>query len=435
MKKILISFLSVLYIMPAMAAKSDGNKWASAWGVSGALTCEGTTGNSGDADTQYGYYPALIARTIVEHGGYFCETFIRSKRNGNYGQPYTIYYDIPNPTCLWLCEDGFYGKDCASTTPTKCGEFITKDTKFRITTKTDNSVPGASFACGTHRSEGQYCDVDSDEGGGSIEDTIQMLVNDVYTRCAGVDSYDKNKAKCYQAQEHDVLLAVNEIKIAEDGSTNLENTLNYSFYVRPLNVRAGMISLNSWGWPVVQWVGNPAKILCADGWRLNSEGTACELVPPEFSEICNLEKLCASTPRDKYKEGVHAVIAAPKDASQEDENVKKITASGCSTKATVFRCAVSSQGFKAKNDFECIDCPNPRQGVRYNGVCESCETGYIFDTEQNLCVPAEGLDWTAMRVGVGKADSNELKDQCWVKEEPTKYKQCMLGMDTNADTN
>ena len=425
MKKILVSVLSVLYIMPAIAAKSDGNKWASAWGVGGALTCQGTTGLGGRDDWEYGRRPVMIAWKIVEHGGYFCETFIRSQRSGILSRPYTSYYSMDNQKCLWLCEDGFYGENCASNKPTKCGEFIKDPKKDKGTLYRVNALgeteQGMGAACSGDTKQG-YCKYNLG-GDVNIEDYIQMLVNDVYSKCSWGVEHSADTAKCDESQEHDVVLAVEKIEVKNE-STNEEYDLNYTFYVRPLNVRAGCVTSYVDGMPVVQWVGSPAKILCADGWRLNSDKTACEIVPKEFDPICDLEKLCATTPRESYKEGMHSI-------SRESEDVIN---SGCTGDATVFRCASSSQGFKAKNDFECIDCPNPRQGVGKNGVCQTCETGEIYERDAKKCEPAKALSQTAMRVGPNTEDSDKLADQCWIKDSPNEYKSCILNGNTNNNT-
>ncbi len=387
MKKILISILSVLYIAPAIAAKSDGNKWASAWGVNGVSVCGGATGlKDKDEATAVDVARYMVAYNIVEHGGYFCTVYIGAKSDCVGCDSYTVYYADPNEDCFWLCESGYFGEGCASNTPTMCNATFSKSLG-------DN-----------------YGELISNPGSwNNVENEISMLVNDNYHDCSSLGDTccrDFNKMASWPDQEHDVVLAVKSI----------EDT---TFTVMPLNVRAGKVknlaSMLRLAWPVTGFVGN-SKILCPDGWRLNSAKTKCEKVSEQISDICSMENLCATTPRESYVEGMHTIVTGTNGESSDCKN---------------FRCASSGQGFKAKNDFECIDCPNPRQGVDNDGVCITCETGYIFNTTSKKCDEAVALSQTAMRVGPNTT-SDKLEDQCWIKDSPTEYRDCILKDNTDA---
>ncbi len=60
-----------------------------------------------------------MARQVVEHGGYFCATQLRSRNSGKSGCP-NIWTQYQNPTgdfertCFWLCEPGYTGENCVS---------------------------------------------------------------------------------------------------------------------------------------------------------------------------------------------------------------------------------------------------------------------------------------------------------------------------------
>lgn len=60
-----------------------------------------------------------MARKIVQRGGYFCATQLRSRNKGRSGCP-TIWTQYQNPvgnidnTCFWLCEPGYSGENCTA---------------------------------------------------------------------------------------------------------------------------------------------------------------------------------------------------------------------------------------------------------------------------------------------------------------------------------
>ena len=62
---------------------------------------------------------AYVARKIVDHGGYFCTTQLRSRNIGTSKCP-KIWTSYQNPdgdvdrTCFWLCEPGYSGEGCKS---------------------------------------------------------------------------------------------------------------------------------------------------------------------------------------------------------------------------------------------------------------------------------------------------------------------------------
>lgn len=413
MKKILVSILSVLYIAPALAADLDAFK--AAWGVGSIPTCGGISGfddkkeKDGKATCRDGnaIRAAWIARKVVDKGGEFCRMWIKTERPG-YVRPWTEYHMQLPETCLWLCEDGFYGENCASKTPTSCREIESFDDKLEYRDPS-NFSPTPGTCSGSY---GAYMAISNvtNSNASNIEDIIPMFVRAHYEQCYG-GGFDK--MECVKQQEHDMLLGARR--------TDADQT---TFEVQPLVVRAGCFGIYHISWPVLSWAGQ-TKILCPDGYRLNSAKTKCEQVSNQISDICSMEKLCATTPRESYVEGMHSIIS----------DADALEGSDCSGEdVSVFRCASSGQGFKAKNDFECIDCPNPRQGVGKDGVCKTCETGEIFDTNEEKCVDATALSQTAMRIGPKTEDSDKLADQCWIKDSPTEYKSCILNGNTNNNT-
>ncbi|MEE1110658.1 MAG: hypothetical protein UIH99_00415 [Alphaproteobacteria bacterium] len=412
MKKILISLLSVLYVVPTLAGKSDGAQWAKNWGVSGVFVCGGETpweaNNSGTTspdpeDDVYKLY--YVAHKIVEHGGYFCGTWVSASTGGIGDRTHTVYYAADDQNCLWLCEDGFYGEDCAYNSPTQCNET-------------------GVFPEGANATELISSGYLSEGGSNNIEENISMLFYDQYHNCSHLSSYlrDFKKMSSWPDQEHDVVLVIKGLGSGikndpvEGSEAKQSEVQNVTFTVMPLNVRAGKTK-NCAGilreaWPVMGYVGTE-KILCPDGWRLSSDKKKCEKVLN--SEICDLEKLCQVTPRESYVKGMHSING---EASKYDQS--------CRSTETIFRCAMASQGFRAKDDFECIPCPGPKQGVAKNGVCITCDNGYIFDEEAKSCVQAGQLSQAALRVGRDRDDSKDLGAQCWIKDGPTEYRECIL---------
>ena len=67
------------------------------------------------------------ARQIVEHGGYFCTTQLRSRNEGRRGCP-KIWTQYQNPngdfekTCFWLCEPGYSGNECKNSNSAPSGD-------------------------------------------------------------------------------------------------------------------------------------------------------------------------------------------------------------------------------------------------------------------------------------------------------------------------
>mgnify|MGYP001681623807 CR=1 FL=1 len=64
----------------------------------------------------------MAARKKVNHGGYFCPyQFQCENRNDDYHS--WIRYIYPSGySCIWLCEEGYFGENCSqsSSTPSSC---------------------------------------------------------------------------------------------------------------------------------------------------------------------------------------------------------------------------------------------------------------------------------------------------------------------------
>ncbi len=104
------------------------------------------------------------AHKIVEHGGYFCTTQLRSRNKGKSGCP-KIWTQYQNPdgdfekTCFWLCEPGYTGDACKSYNATPSGNEC-KYTKLSPDTLKQNISYNESGGWDNESIESEMCQND-----------------------------------------------------------------------------------------------------------------------------------------------------------------------------------------------------------------------------------------------------------------------------------
>ncbi len=67
-----------------------------------------------------------MARSLVEHGGYFCATQLRSRNEGasKATHVWTQYQEVGDNNCMWLCEPNYNGENCAVGTGASCDKTV-----------------------------------------------------------------------------------------------------------------------------------------------------------------------------------------------------------------------------------------------------------------------------------------------------------------------
>lgn len=386
MKRLLIFIFSFFYsssvfcdgvgrYVPSMAPKWGYNGGTNLTGPEGNFVLGGLTG-FGALSTQHGtWYDewaviAVIARKIVEHGGYFCPYQIQCI---NYDRPRS-FARFFRPTagdivgCAWLCEQGYAGENCQpNPEPIACDN--------------DNYTKDKKFAALAMKTSGYYSD--------SKDFEIEALAK-----------YDYSGMRDFADIFVGVTSFMNHGVIAEPVRVDCWWTpggphQNYDSYVRSV---------------FTQQSGEGKKLLCAMGYKTNSTNTDCE---PVRQDVCNAEgmAMCDGFSKDKFNKETH-----------------KYKISGNCVK---FICKDETKSFVSSSDFSCVDCGvTLKAGTDTNtGLCIDCSTGERFDKDQNKCISATAYTKTDMMYGKGKNKSSQsdVKKQCWTIQELDKYVECVKG--------
>ena len=113
----MFSFFSLgLYLGNSMAGDPKG------------FVLTGVVGKSNRTSSNHGTWCdewamiGMAAKKKVQHGGYFCAyQFQCENRNSEY-HSWVRYIHPYGYSCVWLCEEGYFGTDCAqsSSTPSSC---------------------------------------------------------------------------------------------------------------------------------------------------------------------------------------------------------------------------------------------------------------------------------------------------------------------------
>ena len=506
MKKLLLAFFYILYVMPCFAtqSKSDGVKFADDWfagvGFTADYKCKGTSEKMGLDLTSvnnkdrpistalkdmYIDFRAeeYIAREINQNGALFCKTIIGGGRKNCHNSPYTTYFDpAEKKDCFWLCKQGHYGNGC-----------------FDPTKPTSNS---------TSKSIQEYRAIHPNESwsplrkistiGADVEASVPMFKYDQYLDCGDISKKNLNSS---HKQEHDVVLML--YNVAE----TKENEEIFMLVV-PVVVRAGG-TRGCWGqasqhtaWPMLSAHGLTHTAVCPSDYQ-QVEGyiyagdpdsnyvqqAGCEargkrvsdddakkvkvLSPDEAKgRATGLLGTCYVEPRifcvppavgNSADESTttSAATSAFEDKKQHlcdeydgvislyDEKLHDLVVVNSKTyasdvyageseqwvgKCALMKCKDATKNFKADwlatSDVGCYDCTGKpgRYGVNKKGVCEQCaDKKEIFSANTGTCVTALTATKNDMRYGVGNDSSNKLEDQCWAKDTPTDYKNCVVG--------
>lgn len=330
----------------------------------------GTSGGRGTWADEYAIV-AVIAKQIVEHGGYFCPQQIQCSNKNCSTKSWTTYF---NPTgfiedkCVWLCEKGYSGTNCAKQVSIVGG--------MDTSTNKEGLYSGLSL-----KQSGKY--------DGSTEPSVPAFT-----------SYTEEK------MERDVLLGVIEFK--EHG------------------VLAGPVSIacktnkacgnHSYVDKVARYSGANYKLLCADGYTPTTDNTDCVKMTQEMlnltTTVSDQKKMCAGWSEVGYDSSVHSIDST-------GDCVK-------------YMCKDKTKAFPASGNFECAECAGSIRGGQnpLTGLCVKCEQlGQYFDTKTGECKNAMAFTRIDMQYGKGKTKETNTKpeNQCWTKVSPEDYKDCVFG--------
>lgn len=342
------------------------------------------------------YVYMLVAHELVEKGGRFCETLISAQRDGSASRPYTVYYKPKDARCYWMCQAGFYGEGCKFKQPTSCVSDFPWETKYRPYLGLTEDKFNTSNLQSVHNHIAW-----TEEHSENIEENIPMLYSNLYYQCNDTNrERDFNKMAGWKQQEHDVIVGI------------VGKTKQNMFRSAVVLVRAGgtrnQVQYPTAAWPVVSYYPNDdvGIDLVLDGYE--KTGNAYEL--KKTGVVCSIRNLCPSTPAAKYDSTQHKIELY---AEGKRETVDCVS---------YFRC--KSGAFASKTDFTCIECGGLKEGVASDGTCMKCSTGKVYKNGE--CIDATPYSKAFLRTGPN-GDVNDLSKQCWIKDNPDDYKECIAG--------
>lgn len=273
---------NILYVCVVMLAMTNvGYAWdvkkntlnATGWGYDGSFTrsndsvdnfvrggCTGTW--KGDCQGSYGDEGAVlgvVAKIVVEHGGYFCPYQIQCANCRKCHRPWTRYLHpdgFSENKCAWLCEDGWTGSNCA--------------------TRTSNN----SFADDTD---------------------IGVRFSGVGMQVTGGDTIadDKNQMAVHFRDKDNV---------SEDVVIGVTQFLNNGVIAKPI-----VIECNRHNWKHndsdvadIATVVGKAKILCPNGFMVDAEKSGCIPFNAEQKTLMSYN-WCNGFPMDGYDSSIHQV--------------------------------------------------------------------------------------------------------------------------------
>lgn len=385
-----------------------------------------------------------IAHEMNEHGYKFCKTAVGADRSGITKSPFTNYVAKIDATedagenCFWLCEKGYYGKDCGSLTPSAT-EPDSKGNDFSIIANR------ATIAAGLNANPLDPGTVATLQNAGQ-KNNIPMFFYDKYTACSGGAQVDLLKMS--QKQEHNVVLAIKNIET--DGVTRVKYTL------QPMVVRAGSAkNYAHTGWPMISWTGAESADYCPNEKFLHSDEGGCvgyskktadlqeinrtdkvsydsALEQAKMIENAGLDILCPGFDRTMFNNNIHEL-----NSNKFEYKNWRVDGENAAATCTVFVCK-DGKGYasdpKVSGNWECVNCKNiandasvhpSRLGLGSDGVCVTCATAEIYDEDSQSCVQARVLTQYGM-IGI-TTPTQQLDDQCWTKSNPDDYKSCVSG--------
>lgn len=317
----------------------------------------------GTYDDEWGIV-SMIARKIVQHGGYFCPTQLQCGNTNWQNKSWPRYF---NPTgysadkCVWLCEKGYTGENCSDTAsandPLDENKYDLSSLSVAVSMKTS--------------------------GGNDNNVSSEITVFDDW------HSYHDNECTA--------ILGITDHK--EHGGVARPVQVCCKYWDGWLNYKSGVKS--------AIYATNSSKLLCAAGYTPNSNNTDC--IPLNVNAAAATSKnFCEGFDAEKFDSAIH---------------VAKNTG-GCYK----YICKEAGKAFPGGGNFACADCATGIKGGanKDTGVCVVCQTGQYFDQATGTCKVATAVSSTDMQYGKGKTkESDKIDDQCWTKVVPTDYKECV----------
>ncbi|MBO5696117.1 MAG: hypothetical protein J6S06_01230 [Alphaproteobacteria bacterium] len=327
-------------------------------------------------------FVALIARTIVEHGGYFCPTQMqcaqsRDNSKNRTKHAYTTYYNpagFSDSKCKWLCEKGYTGNGCQPQAYSKASQ-------------TSPSISG--MKTGVSLNKGHADKNPNKEGEVTVFDTwVHASTKHEADALLGVVAYG----------EHGLIAAPVAFFCSHNGKVRGSFPVTY---VQKISRMTGL-----------------EKLLCEPGYLPNEHNTDCVVdetdysIDPETGEtFVEQTKWCDGFPGAKY---------------DMEKHFRKEEA-GC----VKYFCTELGYAFMREGVMDCVECTTDKKnGIHPDtGVCVHCETGTVFDKESGNCVSAVQISKWDMMYGCGKTRSSyEQKDlytQCWTMGSPDELIKCV----------
>ncbi len=419
MKKLMISLLSVLTAVPAIAGGGYRiHEFLDIYGMMGGMlykqkhaykdtdVCIGVTYTDkkcasdwnfiqNDSSNEYEHrihhsrnasgnpwwdergYMMMVALFVHEGGSYFCPVQIGAE-NKNRDSTWTVYALAGQQQnhCFWVCRDGYSGYQC----------------KDKDNYKTCDPTP---------IKHSDYDHLKASDTGPNIEEQVPMFVWNSYS----------------QGHEHDMIFAV---------TGWLES--GHGVLAQPVIT----FCANHSTWPDIRssiqvYPANFSEqvLLCKDGYR--PQGNDC--VPANASICLAAEgKMCQGW-SSGFDESIHKLVKNP-DSSQD---------------CYQYRCKQANMAFVSEDDRSCAECTaSLRDGISvWDGTCASCPVGQVFmggdvnNTSKKVCGDAYALTKTDMMYGLNnkKSDVTKLEDQCWASGTTDGYRECVLPGQYSTDGN
>lgn len=361
--------------------KQASTKIRNAWGATskngatvaggGNFVLEGGIGKvrKGTYEDEYALM-GVVALQIVEHGGYFCPMQIQciNERRRDWSDMH-LYFPkgFSRGKCLWLCENGYTGVNCAkqvAVTPA-------------LVSPIDQVFSGVSMI------EGK--DIRSGDDGYSVT-----------AFHAWTNQYDRDRMILLGLTdfvEHGGLALPIYLSCTEEGYKD-----NVS-YIDSMNVYPNVTP----------------KLLCAEGYTANSTNTACVELTADALELQQVvgesnKTFCADWDESKYQSTIH-----------------EIDLSGTCIR---FLCRDRTRAFPARGDYTCAECAGSIRGGQHSktGLCVKCEQpGMFFNQETNVCDFGNAYTVLELLYGVSKKRSTNVIEECWTKVDPLEYRECVTG--------
>lgn len=355
-----------------------------------------TNGKEGDVSYNYGTEKdegtilMMVAREINAHGAKFCPTQIQAAnrdqtiswwwlwcRTTQTGAGWTEYYE-PSSTsgCVWLCQDGYYGTGCESTTTNTCsGTKLSPDNYLehkRVTAA--NNV--------------------------NIEDKIPMFY--------------MNQTE--NSQEFDTILAVTRFLSSGNGAFVAPVTVKAQLYATESHYNGGAGTCLAATYASTPYLSAGTETLvCTNGYKPNANKTDCVLTNKETCEKSEAIKKATNTACPGFS-GYNAKIHI-KDVKMDK---------GCYE----FSCA-GGKAFASDTSRECVECTGEvgRFGVvEETGVCKKCASGTVFDGNAKAagyCPKAKEYAPTILEYGKNGSSGDKIASQCWTFTDLDLYKECV----------